>query len=103
MTSPLGLVFTIDIDGKPTIAFEARQLRDASELCNEEWLRADLNTLSSNDVPLCGIGSKMRARIASESERAVYLEAAQGAKPSDDIFLVYLVELDGVGLKAKGK
>ena len=102
MHSALGLVFTIDIDGKPTIAFEARQLREASELCNEEWLRRDLNTLSSNGVPLCGIGSKMKARIATQSERAVYRETAQGAVPSSDyILLAYLLELDGPELKAK--
>ena len=69
--SALGLIFTIDVDGKPTVTFEAEQLREAAELCKEEWLRADLNTLSSDGAPLCGIGSTMKARIASESERAV--------------------------------
>jgi hypothetical protein len=57
MPSPLGLIFTIEVDGKPTVAFEARQLREAAELCQEEWLLADLGTLSSNGVPLCGVGS----------------------------------------------
>jgi hypothetical protein len=100
MSTPLGLIFTIDVDGKPTIAFEANKLREAAELCNEEWFRADLNTLSSNGVPLCGIGSKLRARIANEPERDVYRKAAQVAKASDDIVFAYLLELDGIGLKA---
>ncbi len=95
MVSPLGLVFTIEVDGKPTVTFEARQLREAAELCQEEWLRADLNTLSSNGVPLCGIGSKLRARMANEVERTAYQEAAEQADPTDDILLAYLVELDG--------
>jgi hypothetical protein len=77
MPSPLGLVFTIEIDGKPTLAFEARQLREAAELCKEQWLRADLDTLSSNGVPLYGVGSKLRARMANELERATYQEALQ--------------------------
>ena len=96
--SALGLIFTIVVDGKPTVSFEARQLREASELCTAEWLRADLNTLNSNGVPLCGIGSKLRARIANEAEREIYRQAASGAEASDDILFVYLVELDGVGM-----
>ena len=102
-SSSLGLIFTIEVDGVPTVAFEARQLREAAELCKEDWLRDDLNALSSNGVPLCGIGSKLRARIANEPERLAYREAANGAQLSDDILLAYLVELDGIGLKAKGK
>jgi hypothetical protein len=97
MSPHLGLIFTIEVDGKPTVAFEARQLREAAELSKEEWLRADLNTLSSNGAPLCGIGSKLKARAASEPERQIYREAAEVAKASDDILLVYLVELDGIG------
>jgi hypothetical protein len=95
--SPVGLIFTIEVDGKPTVSFEARQLREASELCTAEWLRADLNELSSNGVPLCGIGSKLRARTANEAEREIYLQAAKHAEVSDDILLTYLVELDGIG------
>jgi hypothetical protein len=97
MQKPLGLIFTIEVDGKPTLTFEARQLREAAELSKEEWLRADLNTLNSNGIPLCGIGSKLKARIATEPERQIYREAVKGAKESDDIVLAYLVELDGIG------
>jgi hypothetical protein len=96
MPKGLGLIFTIEVDGKPTVAFEARQLREAAEICSEEWLRADLNALSSNGVPLCGIGTKLRARIANEHERTVYRQAVQAAEASDDILLAYLVELDGI-------
>ena len=42
MSSPLGIVFAMDIDGRPTLAFEAKNVREASELCKEDWLRADL-------------------------------------------------------------
>ncbi|MEO8320782.1 MAG: hypothetical protein ABI561_20935 [Bradyrhizobium sp.] len=102
MANPLGLIFTIEVDGRPTIAFEARQLREAAELCNEGWLRDDLTNLSSNGDPLCGIGSKLRARTATEPERAVYREVAQEAGISDDILLAYLVELDGYPLSEIG-
>jgi hypothetical protein len=91
----LSLIFTIEVDGKPTVTFEAGRLREAAELCREDWFRADLNALNSNGIPLCGVGSKLRARIANELERAAYQEAAQQAQPRDEILLAYLVELDG--------
>jgi hypothetical protein len=71
MQKPLVLVFMIEVDGKPTLTFEARQLREAAELSKEEWLRADLNTLYSNGIPLCGIGSKLKARTATRPERQI--------------------------------
>ena len=89
-----GLIFTIEVDGRPTVTFEGKG-REAAELCREEWFRADLNALNSNGEPVCGIGSKLTARIANEVEKGVYLEAAKEAQASDDILLVYLVELDG--------
>lgn len=39
-------MFTLEIDGKPTLVFEAKTLREAHELCREEWLRADLSVLA---------------------------------------------------------
>ncbi len=99
MPNPLGLIFTIEVDGRPTVSFEARQLREASELCQEEWFRSDLNALTSNGEPVCRIGAKLKARIANESERAKYREASQEVEASDDIVMVYLVELDVVALK----
>ena len=96
MPNPQGLIFTIDVDGRPTVSFEARQLREASELCKEEWFRSDLNALTSNGEPVCKLGAKLKARIADEGERAKYREASQEVGASDDIVMVYLVELDVV-------
>ena len=31
-------VFTIEIGGTPTVTFEAKSLREASEICNAPWL-----------------------------------------------------------------
>ncbi|SDJ63110.1 MULTISPECIES: hypothetical protein [Bradyrhizobium] len=98
MPNPLGLIFTIEVAGRPTVSFEARQLREASELCHEEWFRSDLNALSSNGEPVYKIGAKLKARIANEAEGAKYREASPKMEVSDDIFMVYLVTLDAVGL-----
>jgi hypothetical protein len=93
-------VFAMDIDGKPTFAFEAKNLREASELCKEVWLRADLSALTSNGIPLCTAVAKMTVRRATESEMQVYRDADREAQASDDLLLAYLVELDGPGTSA---
>jgi hypothetical protein len=98
MTSALGFVFAIEIDGKPTIAFEAKNLREASELCKEDWLRADLGDLKSNGAPLCSPTAKLRVRLADEMEIRIYRTAHEEVdEASDDLVLAYLVELDGPG------
>ena len=40
-------VFTLEVDGRPVLAFEAVRLRDAQELCKEAWLHDDLRSLRS--------------------------------------------------------
>lgn len=90
-------IFTVEIDSRPAVTFKASNLREAFELCREDWLRADLTALNSNGVPLCGPASKLRARIATDPEISVFRDGAAAVPPSDDILLVYLVELDGNG------
>jgi hypothetical protein len=88
------LIFTVEVDGKPTLAF-AGHAREAAEICKEAWLRTDLSKLTSNGTPLCVPGSTLRARIADAIEMAVYQEAAKEAKSSEDLLIAYLIELDG--------
>jgi hypothetical protein len=40
-------IFTIEIDGNPTLAFEAKNMTEARGLWKEQWLLDDLGTLSS--------------------------------------------------------
>ena len=35
-------IWTLEVDGKPTLAFEAKKYREANELCHEDWLRVEL-------------------------------------------------------------
>ncbi|MBR1194086.1 hypothetical protein JQ609_32445 [Bradyrhizobium sp. AUGA SZCCT0169] len=90
------LIYTIEVDGKPTLTFAAGHAREAAELCKEAWLRSDLTELTSNGVPLCLPASTLTSRIANEGEVATYREAAKEAKASDEILFAYLVELDGM-------
>ncbi|MGF6312059.1 hypothetical protein ABIB82_006090 [Bradyrhizobium sp. i1.8.4] len=87
-------VFTIEIDGKPTLTFEAKSLREASEICNAPWLREDFVSAHSNGSPLWDGKAELRARMGYEDEIATFSEASKDAQPSDGMLLVYLVELD---------
>jgi hypothetical protein len=91
-------VFTLEVDGRPTLSFEASSVRLAMEIRNERWLRDDLTSLTSNGIPLCNTKSKISVRPANAEEASVFHQAAKEAQPSDDILLAYLVDLDGAGL-----
>ncbi|MCK1572768.1 hypothetical protein [Bradyrhizobium sp. 174] len=87
-------VFTIEIGGKPTVTFEARSLREASEICNAPWLGEDFAAAHSNGAPLWDGKAALRARMGYEDEIATFSEASKDAQPFDGMLLVYLVELD---------
>jgi hypothetical protein len=88
-------VFTIEIGGTPTLTFEAQNLREARELCHEEWLKDDLAKAKSDGAPLWDGKAELRARIALPDERALFADAKNNGQPSDGLMLVYLIELDG--------
>ncbi len=88
-------LFTIEIGDIPTLTFEAQTLREAHELCNEQWLKDDLAEAKSDGAPLWDGKAKLRARMARHDESALFAEANKNGQPSDGLMLVYLVELDG--------
>ena len=88
-------IFTIEIGGTPTLTFEVQNLREAHELCHEQWLKDDLTEARSDGVPLWDGKATLRARIALPNEGAVFADARSSGQPSDGMMLVYLVELDG--------
>jgi len=87
-------IFTIEIGGKPTVTFEAKSLREASEICNAPWLREDFASAHSNGAPLWDGKAQLRVRMGYEGEIATFGAASKDAQPSDGMLLVYLVELD---------
>ena len=91
----LPTIFTIEIGDRPTLTFEAQNLREAHELCHEQWLKDDLAQAKSDGVPLCDGKAALRARIALPDESAVFAEAKNNGQPPDGLMLVYLIELDG--------
>jgi hypothetical protein len=87
-------VFTIEIGGRPTVTFEAKSLREASDICNAPWLREDFASAHSNGAPLWDGKAQLRVRMGYEGEIATFGDASKDAQPSDGMLLVYLVELD---------
>jgi hypothetical protein len=94
----MSAIFTLEIGDKPILAFEAKNLRESSELCREQWLRDDVTRLKSHSVSLWDGKAALKTRYASEVEKAAFVEAS-GEAPSDEMILVYLVELDASTLK----
>jgi hypothetical protein len=87
-------IFTIEVDRKPTLALEAKRYSEAEAICGDEGLRARLSLLKSADVPICGDNAILEARLAHPDEVAAYRQAAGTSQSTDDLTLVYLVELD---------
>ena len=91
----LSRIFTIEIGDTPTLTFEVQNLREAQELCHEQWLKDDLAEARSDGAPLWDGKAKLRARMALPDESALFAEAKNNGQPSDGLMLVYLIDLDG--------
>jgi hypothetical protein len=87
-------IFTMEINGTPTVALQAKRHKDAESLCEQAWLRADLSRLTSNGSPLWDASAIMKVRLATPAEATLYRQATQSTEPSDDLNVVYLVDLD---------
>jgi hypothetical protein len=90
----LSRIFTIEIGDTPTLTFEAQNLREAHELCHEQWLKDDLTEAKSDRAP-CGMGRPSYGRGSRCQTRALFAEANKNGQPSDGLMRVCLVELDG--------
>ena len=88
-------IFTIEVDGKATLAFEAKRYSDAEAICGDEGLRTKLSSLKSGDTPICGDNALLNVRLARRDEAVVFKQAVGASQFNDDLMLVYLVEVDG--------
>jgi hypothetical protein len=95
MKAAFSRVFTLEVDGRSILAFEASGTREAQQLCQESWLHNDLSILTSGGVRLRTAKSKLSVRPASPDEATVFALVANKSTPSEDMVLAYLVDLDG--------
>ena len=87
-------IFTIEINGRPTLALQAKRHRDVERLCEDGRLRTTLRAIRSHGAPLCDESAAMKLRLATAEEAVLYRQATQSAEPSSDTNIVYLVDLD---------
>jgi hypothetical protein len=87
------LIFTLDVGQKPVLTFEAKNLREAHEICHEHWLLADLKQMTIGGHPLWDGKTRLRARYAVDQEKAAF-RAAGRSSGSEDLPLVFLITPD---------
>jgi hypothetical protein len=89
-------VFTLEINGRPTLAFEAQGAAEAREICLDADLRIDLTALTSDGVPICTEDAKLASRPALQTEIAAFQRAVKLAPKTDEPTMAFLVKIDGV-------
>jgi len=89
-------IFTVEVDGKPTAAFNPRGSDDALGICGLPEFRSDLAALTSGGVALCGASSSITVRSATSSETAIFASGARNPSAESAITFVFLIDLDCV-------
>jgi hypothetical protein len=95
-------IFTLEINGRPTLVFEAMDLAEASEICLDADLRSDLRALTSDGIPICGEDTTLSPRPATQEEIAAFKHAVELAPTSDEPTMAFLIKIDGVMVVAVG-
>ncbi|MEH2523496.1 MULTISPECIES: hypothetical protein [unclassified Bradyrhizobium] len=95
-------VFVLEIDGRPTLAFEARDFAEALQICGDADLRTDLMGLRSNGHSICSAESGISTRLAMQTEIEVFKHAIEAAPQCDEPTMTFLIGIDGVMVVAVG-
>ena len=89
-------VFVLEVDRRPTLAFEALDLAEAQDICRVADLRTDLIALTSNGAPICASNSALAPRLAAQEEIAAFRHAVGQAPASNMPTMTFLIKIDGV-------
>jgi hypothetical protein len=89
-------IFTLEIDGRPTLVFEATGLAEAREICVDADFRLDLGALTSEGVAIYAGGATLTPRPAVQDEIAAFQRAVGLAPASDEPTMAFLIQVDGV-------
>jgi hypothetical protein len=89
-------IFTLEINDRPTLVFEARGLAEACEICCDADLRSDLSALTSDGIPICVEDATLSPRQAVQEEVAAFKRAVELAPTSDEPTMAFLIKIDGV-------
>jgi hypothetical protein len=61
-------IFTMEINGRPTLALQAKRHADAERMCEHDGLRAKLSTITSHGTPLCDARATMKLRLPPKKQ-----------------------------------
>ena len=89
-------IFTLEIDGRPTLVFEAKGIAEACDICLDSEMKLDLGELMSDGVPIYTEGATLVPRPAVQSEIAAFKRAVELAPASDEPTMAFLIKIDGV-------
>jgi hypothetical protein len=95
-------IFTLEINGKLTLVFEAIGLAEACEICLEPDLRSDLSALTSDGIPVCAENATLCPRSVAQEEIAGFRRTIELAPPSKELTMAFLIKIDGVVVVAVG-
>ena len=88
-------VYTLEIAGKPVLAFAAGNSREAQSLAREAWLCDDLQQMRSQGATLWDGKARLSVRLADDSEAGRYEQETKALPPDpDELAVVYLIDLD---------
>lgn len=90
------MIFTLEVDGKPILAFEASSELEAQAFTELDELRSDLGLVTSNGDPVYTCGSKLMARPANDDEASTYRYASKVDSDEGAPTFVFLVRVDGL-------
>jgi hypothetical protein len=82
MKAAFSRVLTLEVDGRPTLAFEASGTKQAPQLCQKSWLLYDLSFLTSGGTRLeiQAVGAAGLLPHSSRSLRAKLGPAERGRR-----------------------
>jgi hypothetical protein len=89
-------IFTLEINGRRTLVFEAIGLAEACEICSDADLRSDLGALTSDGISICADNATLAPRPAVPEEIAAFRHAVELAPASDEPTMAFLIKIDGV-------
>lgn len=90
------MIFTVEIDGSPILAFEANSELEARAMVELDEFRDDLALVRSNGAIVYASKSKLITRQASDGEADTYRYASEVNAQDDATKFVFLVHVDGL-------
>ena len=94
------LLFAVEIDGHPTLAFDASSVEVAKGICLLSEFREDLGRVTCDGQRIFRQTSVISVRGASACEAATFYAALKDLGPTAEISFVFLSKVDRITLAA---